>query len=158
MNRGFMELAIEAALTGIRSGSGGPFGAVVVKEDQILSVAYNTVLDTNLPTRHAEINVIEKAALAIGNIDLSGCELYSTTEPCPMCFSAIHWARVDKIIWGTRIDDVGRLGFNEMFISPEKMKKLGRSEVKVEGPFMRKECLEVLKAWSQMPEDRKIIY
>ncbi len=154
----FMLLAIEEALRGINSGAGGPFGAVIVKEDRVLAVSHNTVLKDGLPTRHAEVNAIEKAARALKSHDLSGCEIYSTTQPCPMCFSAIHWARLDRLVWGTTIDDVSELGFNEMTVTPIQLKNSSGSEVEIEGPFLQAECRELLEKWSRLPEDLRGIY
>jgi len=110
----FMTMAIEEAYAGVKAGHGGPFGAVVVKDGEVLSMAHNTVLEDNDPTQHAEIRAISFAARRLGTYDLTGCSIYSTTEPCPMCFSAIHWASIDRLIFGTDIDDVRKLGFNEL--------------------------------------------
>lgn len=153
-----MLLAIEEALKGINSGYGGPFGAVIVKEDRILASAHNTVLKEGLPTRHAEINAIERAARVLKSYDLSGCEIYSTTQPCPMCFSAIHWSRLDKIIWGTTISDVSELGFNELTMTPAQFKKVSGSQVKIKSPFLQRECLELLDKWSLLPEELRVTY
>ncbi|MFH1665403.1 MAG: deaminase, partial [Candidatus Omnitrophota bacterium] len=90
-----------------------------------------------------------------GTYDLSGCEIYSTTEPCPMCFSAIHWARIHKLIYGTSIDDVRKLGFNELTIPAARMKREGGSPVKMEPGFMRAECEQLLKFWETLP-DKKV--
>ena len=147
----YMKLAIEEAEEGIKRGEGGPFGAVVVEEGEVLSKAHNTVLKDNDPTRHAEIKAISEAAGKKGSFDLSGCVIYSTTEPCPMCFSAIHWARISRIVYGTGIEDVKRLGFNELAISAAGMKEKGASDVEITGSFMRAECIELLKKWEALP-------
>jgi guanine deaminase len=147
----FMSIAIEEAQSGSGSGEGGPFGAVIVKGDEVLAKAYNSVLGDNDPTRHAEIKAISAASAKLGTYDLSGCEIYSTTEPCPMCFSAIHWAKIGRVIYGTGIEDVRKLGFNELTISASEMKKKGGSPVDVVGDFMRAECEELLKFWSGLP-------
>ncbi len=149
-----MKIAIEEAYAGIKHGHGGPFGAVIVKDGEILSRAHNTVLLDGDPTRHAETRAISIAAKKLGTYDLTGCEIYSTTESCPMCFSAVHWARIDRIIYGTQIDDVKKLGFNELTISSEHMKEKGASNVALSGGFMRRACEELLEAWDSMSEKR----
>ena len=151
----YMKLAIEEATGGIKSGDGGPFGAVIVKSGEILASSHNTVLKNNDPTQHAEINVISLSSGKLDSYDLSGCVLYSTTEPCPMCFSAIHWARIDRVVYGTNIEDVAKLGFNELSIPVSKMKEQGPSSVEITPDFMRDECLELLSFWSTLP-DRKV--
>ena len=117
-----MKAAIQAAEKGMRKGEGGPFGACIVKGNKILAAAHNEVLKKDA-TCHAEINAIRAASRKIKNFDLSGCEIYTTTEPCPMCFAAIHWARIKRVVYGTRIGDVAKRGFNELSISSGAMKK-----------------------------------
>lgn len=152
----FMSRAIEEAYSGVKSGDGGPFGVVIVKHGEVISSAHNTVLRDNDPTRHAEINAIREAAKKEGTYDLSGLEIYSTTEPCPMCFSAVHWARIDRLIYGTRIEDVKKLGFNELTIPVSRMKEEGSSEVEIEAGFMLEECEELLRFWDSLPN--KVVY
>ncbi|MDD4956231.1 MAG: nucleoside deaminase [Candidatus Omnitrophica bacterium] len=146
-----MNVAIQEALNGIRGGSGGPFGAVLVKDGKIIASAHNSVLEQKDPTRHAEINAISLAAGEIGSHDLSGCVIYSTTEPCPMCFAAIHWARIERLVYGTDIEDVKKLGFNELCISSMHMKEKGLSPVRIEPGFMREECMAILVEWKNTP-------
>ena len=146
----FMAMAIEEARSGIEAGHGGPFGVVIVYDGEVLSRAHNRVLIDNDPTRHAEINAISLASRKLGTYDLSGCVLYSTTEPCPMCFSAIHWARIKRVVYGMDISDVKRLGFNELTIPCAWMKDKGGSSVEVAGDFMRTECEALLEAWKDM--------
>ena len=146
-----MRLAIQEARKNLKATDGGPFGACIVKNNKVLAIARNQVLKKDA-TCHAEINVIREASRKIGDFDLSGCQLYSTTEPCPMCFAAIHWARIGKIIYGTSIADVKRLGFNELAISNKKMKALGRSGVKIVKGFMVGECRRLLKDWDSLLE------
>ena len=139
--------AIQSAEKGIRRGEGGPFGAAIVKSGKILAVAHNTVLKNQDATCHSEVNAIRIASKKLRKFDLKGCVIYSTTEPCPMCFSAIHWARIDKVIFGTRIRDVQKRGFNELSIPAARMRKSGKSRVKIQSGFMKQECLELLKKW-----------
>ena len=96
----FMEEAVREALVGVRAGDGGPFGAVVVQNGKVISRAHNEVLSSNDPTAHAEILAIRKASSVLKRYDLSDCVIYTTCEPCPMCFAAIHWSRIKRIFFG----------------------------------------------------------
>jgi len=149
-----MRLAIKEAQKNLKNLDGGPFGACIVKGSQILSVARNTVLK-NDATCHAEINAIRLASKKLNNFDLSGCVIYSTTEPCPMCFSAIHWARIEAVAYGTSIQDVNNRGFNELRITAAQLKRLGKSEVRVFPAFLRDECEGLLRKWDRL-EDKKV--
>lgn len=143
-----MEEAIKEAKKGVRKGD-SPFGACIVKNGKVISVGHSTVLSDRDATCHAEINAIRKACRKLKSHKLNGCTIYSTTEACPMCFSAIHWAEIDRIIFGTKIRDVQKLGFSELTIKDRKMKKLGHSPVKIKAGHMRKECLELLEYWKK---------
>ena len=149
-----MKLAIREARKNLKSMYGGPFGACIVKGSRILAIARNSVLK-NDATCHAEINAIRKASKRIKNFNLSGCIIYSTTEPCPMCFSAIHWARIGVIAYGTSISNVSKRGFNELRIPNFKLKAIGKSKVKVSGAFLRRECKKLLEDWDKL-EDKKL--
>ncbi|MBK4731287.1 nucleoside deaminase [Oxynema sp. CENA135] len=143
----FMQQAIAKALEGIHKGQ-TPFGACIVRgESEIVSCVHNIVWDSTDITAHAEIHAIRDACRVLDTVDLSGCTIYSTCEPCPMCFSACHWAKLDKIVFGTRIADAKALGFSELSISCEQMKQLGGSAIALHGDFMRAESLEVFKTW-----------
>ena len=149
----FMRLAIKEARKNIKSMEGGPFGACIVKNGRVLAVARNTVLKSDA-SAHAEINAIRMASRKLKDFDLSGCTIYSTTEPCPMCCSAIHWANIEKVVYGTKISDACKIGFNELSISCKKMKKEGRSKVKLSNSCLRKECLKLLKDWAVLKNKR----
>ncbi|MFA5275862.1 MAG: nucleoside deaminase [Candidatus Omnitrophota bacterium] len=149
INKKYMRLAIKEAGRNLKKMDGGPFGACIVRRGKILAVTRNTVLK-NDATAHAEINAIRKASKRLKNFDLSGAVIYSTTEPCPMCFSAIHWARISAIFYGTSISDAERIGFNELKISNFKIKRLGKSRVRITKGFMLKECRELLKGWDAL--------
>lgn len=149
----FMRLAVREARKNLRTGAGGPFGACIVKQDKVLAVSRNTVLKEDA-TCHAEVNAIRAASKKLKGFDLSGCVIYSTTEPCPMCFAAIHWARLKGVIYGTSIADVHKRGFNELNISAEKLKRIGKSGVRVHKNFLRQECLGLLKDWDACPKKR----
>lgn len=153
--RKWMEHALKTAYEGIRKAEGGPFGAAIVRGKQLIAVGHNTVLKENDATCHAEINAIRAASRKLKRYDLSDCVIYSTTEPCSMCFSAIHWARFRHVFFGTSFLDVARRGFNELYIPSRKMKREGKSPVGITSPFMRKECLALLKDWDQRA-DKKI--
>ncbi len=150
-----MRLAIKEAKKNIKLMDGGPFGACIVKENKVLSVCRNTVLSSDA-TAHAEINAIRSASKAIGSFDLSGAVIYSTTEPCPMCFSAIHWAKIGQIVYGTGISDAKKIGFNELPISLATMKKSGKSQIKVYQKFLYDECKQLFIEWSK--QDKKQLY
>jgi guanine deaminase len=144
----YMRLALAAATRTLANGDGGPFGACIVIQDKILAVAHNTVLRHDA-TCHAEINAIREASRILGTHNLSGCVIYSTTEPCPMCFSAIHWAGIERIVYGTRIKDVQSLGFRELPISNRTMKRQGKSTIKLTRGFLRTECQDLLTQWQK---------
>lgn len=146
----FMQRAIDMARSGCKAGFGGPFGACIVKNNKVVAASCNTVLKDSDPTAHAEINAIRKTAKILKTHDLSGCDIYSTTEPCPMCFAAIHWAKIKNIVYGTKISDVSKRGFNELNISTNTMRKNGNVAMNITGNFMRKQCQELLKFWDNL--------
>lgn len=115
----FMSLAVAEARAGIRSKHGGPFGAVVVKDGKIIASGHNCVLKNNDSTCHGEIAVIREAEKKLETFDLSGCELYTTAEPCPMCLAAILWANISKVYYGCSVEDTAKIGFRD-----EKFEKL----------------------------------
>jgi len=153
LEKKYMRLAIQEARKNLKTGHGGPFGACIVRDGKVIALERNKVLVSDA-TAHAEINAIRSASRKIGNFDLSGSVIYSTTEPCPMCFSAIHWARLEAVIYGTTIADVKKLGFNELRISSRKMQTSGKSDVRISSGFLRKECLKLLKDWDASPDKR----
>ncbi|NNF59217.1 MAG: nucleoside deaminase [Rhodothermaceae bacterium] len=142
-----MRLAIEKAIAGVKAG-GSPFGACIVRDGEVVACVHNVVWQTTDITAHAEVHGIREACRALATIDLSGCTVYTTTEPCPMCFSAIHWAHCDRIVYGTSIADAQAAGFRELTISNETMKELGGSTVEIEGAFLREECLAAFDAFN----------
>ncbi len=139
----FMTFAIEVCQTGMQNGQ-APFGAAVVRDGVLLAASHNTNAQANLPTRHAEINAIEMACETIGARDLSGCVLYATCEPCPMCFAAAHWAGVARIVFGATIADADAAGFRQLWVSCAAMKSQGKSAILLEGPVMREVCRALL--------------
>jgi len=147
MHKKYMRYALRQARKNLSYARGGPFGACIVKGSKVIALGHNSVL-TNDPTAHAEINAIRSAAKKLKSYDLSGCVIYSTTEPCPMCFSAIHWARIDTVVYGNTIADAKKTGFHELSIPAKAMKRLGGSSVKVIGPFLLSECNQVFREWA----------
>jgi guanine deaminase len=150
-NPDFMRRALDEARAHLAAMDGGPFGACLVRGDEVLAAAHNTVLRDLDPTCHAETTAIRLAALKLQSYDLSGCEIYSTTEPCPMCFAAIHWARLGRVIYGTAIGEVAQLGFNELTIGSRQMQALGRSPVVIYSGFLVDECRRLLTDWARLP-------
>ncbi|MDD5429645.1 MAG: nucleoside deaminase [Candidatus Omnitrophica bacterium] len=147
----YMLLAIKEAEKNYTKLEGGPFGACIVKKGgSVIAVSRNTVLK-NDAICHAEINAIRLASKKLKTFDLSSCIMYSTTEPCPMCFSAIHWARIDKIIYGASMADAKKAGFNELSITAKKVKLLGKSRVKIQGGFMSGQCRKLFTVWKGLP-------
>jgi tRNA(Arg) A34 adenosine deaminase TadA len=123
-----MSKAIDCSEYGMNNNYGGPFGAVIVKDGEIIAEGFNNVTSSNDPTAHAEITAIRNACKKLGTFDLSGCELYTSCEPCPMCLAAIYWARIEKIYYGNTKEDAADIGFDDDFIYKEFEKdKFNRS-------------------------------
>jgi len=144
----FMRLAIGKAMQGIKKGQ-TPFGACIVKKGRAISCEHNIVWQSTDITAHGEICAIRSACKALKSIDLSGCTIYSTCEPCPMCFAACHWAGIDKIIYGAEIKDANKAGFNELKISNNEMKKKGKSTVKIQKDLLSSECKKLFDEWEK---------
>lgn len=150
----YMGLAIEVARRGVEAGQ-SPFGSVIVRDGTVVAAGHNTVWKTCDPTAHAEVNTIRAAAAAMGTIDLSGTTLYSTCEPCPMCLTAIHWAKIDRVVYGAEIEDAERAGFSELRISAKDMVKQGGSPLRVDNGVRRQECA---KLFDQFLESNGKVY
>ena len=127
-----MKLAKKQADLGSKKQDGGPFGAVIVQNNKIIAQAHNSVLKTNDPTAHAEINAIRMACKKLKRFDLSDCEIYSSCEPCPMCFSAIHWAKMKKLYFGCTRKDAEKIGFDDKFIWDILQGKSKQKQVNIE--------------------------
>lgn len=149
----FMTAAIIAATEGIEAGQ-TPFGACIVRDGEIISAAHNSVWGNTDITAHAEIQAIRNACRKLDTVDLAGCVIYSTCEPCPMCFAACHWAKISKIVFGARIADAEQAGFSELTISNEQMKTLGHSGIEITGDFLRDECAKLFTTWAER-EDKQ---
>jgi tRNA(Arg) A34 adenosine deaminase TadA len=142
----WMRRAIEQAQAAIETGQ-TPFGAVVVRHGELIAEGHNEVWKTGDPTAHAEVVAIRRAAAALGSIDLSGCEMYATCEPCPMCAAAIHWAKLDAIHYGATIADAQRAGFSELALAAEKLYELGDSPVRVMSGVLAEPCAQLFNSW-----------
>ena len=118
-NPEFMRRAIALASENVRSRRGGPFGAVIVKDGDIIAEGANSVTTLNDPTAHAEVSAIRAACQALGTFRLSGCEIYTSAEPCPMCLGAIYWAHLDRIWYGNTCADAARVEFDDAFLYRE---------------------------------------
>jgi guanine deaminase len=151
----FMLLAIREAAGGIAEGQ-APFGSVIARRGKIIASAHNEVWESTDITAHAEIVAIRAACRRLRTVDLSGCEIYSTCEPCPMCFSAIHWAGISSIIYGAPIADARKCGFSELCISNATMKRLGKSKVGIKGGFMRGACAALFGAFLEKGGKRRL--
>jgi len=143
----FMLKAIELSIKSAET-IGGPFGCVIVKDNKIISEGSNKVTSTNDPTAHGEIVAIREACLKLNTFNLSGCELYSTCEPCPMCLSAIYWSHIDKIFYANTGDDAKNIDFDDSFIYSEINKKIGDRKIQMI-QMLRDEALKVFKIWDE---------
>jgi guanine deaminase len=144
----FMEEAIRLGAEGIQQNRGGPFGSVIVRAGQIVGRGENRVTSENDPTAHAEIVAIRDACHRLGTFHLTGCELYTTCEPCPMCLSAIYWARLDRYYFGCTAADAEAIEFADDFIRRELSVPPDARTIPAIG-LMRDECLTVFRAWQE---------
>lgn len=141
----FMEMAIRLSEENIDNG-GGPFGAVIVKDGEIVSTGANRVVPNNDPTAHAEVTAIRNACSKLGTFNLAGCTVYSSCEPCPMCLSALYWAGVDRICYGNTKDDAKAINFDDSFIYDELELAYKDRSIKCEH-FMRDRALAAFRKW-----------
>ena len=140
--------AIELSRQNMQKGAGGPFGAVIVKNDQIIGEGWNQVTSINDPTAHAEVMAIRDACSKQKNFDLSGAEIYTSCEPCPMCLSAVYWARIDKIYYGNTRKDAAKIAFDDDFIYEEIPKSLEDRKIPM-AQCAHAEALVVFKEWDE---------
>lgn len=143
----FMARAIAVAQEGMNSNTGGPFGAIVVKNDEIIAEGCNSVTSTNDPTAHAEIVAIRKACEKLGTFQLDDCTIYTSCEPCPMCLGAIYWARPKKVFYGCTKEDAAAINFDDQFIYEELDKGIDNRKIPFIG-ISRKEAQIVFQQWS----------
>ena len=154
MHKRFMARAIELSLENVRSGRGGPFAAVVVRDGRIIAEGTNQVTSTNDPTAHAEVVAIREACRALGDFQLTGCEIYTTCEPCPMCMGATYWARPARVYFAATAADAARYGFDDSFIGQELQRPWSERKIPM-SQMMRTEALEAFSAWERKPDKVK---
>jgi tRNA(Arg) A34 adenosine deaminase TadA len=144
----YMRKAVEKTRSGIENGQ-TPFGAIVVAGDRIVSQEHNTVWRDTDPTAHAEVNAIRAAAKNLGTIDLAGTVMYTTCEPCPMCLSAIHWSKIERVYFGATISDADDAGFSELHVAAADLARMGGSPLAIEGDLLRQECRDLFAFWKE---------
>jgi len=148
MNEAFMREAIALSIEKMDAGEGGPFGAIVVKDGDVIGRGWNCVTSANDPTAHAEVMAIRDACSTLNTFDLSGCELYASCEPCPMCLSAIYWARLDKLTFAAGREDAADAGFDDEFIYKEVSKDWKNRELPTE-QGLTDEAKKAFEAWKE---------
>lgn len=142
-----MNKAIELSKYGMDNNFGGPFGAIIVKNGEIVAEGFNRVTSSNDPTAHAEITAIRNACQKLGTFDLSGCEIYTSCEPCPMCLAAIYWARIEKIYYANTKNDAAKIDFDDDFIYEEFKKTRDNRTIPTE-QVGRDEAIKVFEIWN----------
>jgi guanine deaminase len=150
----FMQVAIELALRGMRKNEGGPFGAIIVKDNVIIGQGNNRVICTNDPTAHAEIVAIREACRHINNYHLSGCVIYASCEPCPMCLGAIYWSRLSKVYYGCNKFDAAQIGFDDELIYKELQVPVHERSIPMES-MSREIALRVFVEWEEKEDKRR---
>jgi guanine deaminase len=155
MTNPFMARAIALSIANVQSGRGGPFAAVIVKDNQIIAEGCNGVTSTNDPTAHAEVLAIREACQKLGHFELKDCEIYTSCEPCPMCFGAIYWARLSRIYFANTAEDAAKIGFDDSFIYGELKRHHTQRHIPTV-QIMRDEALAGFRAWVAKPD--KILY
>ena len=153
MKNKFMLRAIVLSIESVNAG-GGPFGSVIVRDNKIISEGFNKVTSTNDPTAHGEIVAIREACKNLKVFNLSGCELYSTCEPCPMCLSSIYWAHIDKIYYANTRDDAQKIDFDDSLIYSELKKNIKRRKIPMV-QMMRDEALKAFELWDKKTDKVK---
>ncbi|WP_339777046.1 nucleoside deaminase [uncultured Thalassospira sp.] len=150
-----MRHAIELSRQKMEEGCGGPFGAVIVRDDKVIAEGWNKVTSSMDPTAHAEVSAIRAACEALGDFNLAGCEIYTSCEPCPMCLSAIYWARIDHIYYANGREDAAAIGFDDQFLYDEVAKPVSQRQLPCEH-FKMEEAAEVFAQWAA--KEDKIAY
>ena len=154
-NGHYMQEALKEALHGVHHNHGGPFGAVIVRDGEIIARAHNEVIHTNDPTAHAEILAIRRASLVVNSFDLHDCVLYTTCEPCPMCFAAIHWAKISRVYYGCTRKDAAEIGFDDEYIY-EVIKGTAKQPRVEMLCTCHDECRAAFREWEQ--KEDKVMY
>ena len=153
MSNKFMQHAIELSIKSVNQGT-GPFGAVIVKENKIISEGFNIVTSANDPTSHAEIVAIRNACKILNNFSLKDCSLYTTCEPCPMCLSAIYWARIDKVYYANTRSDAKKIDFSDALIYEELNKTIKERKIPMH-QMMREEAIKAFELWDKKTDKVK---
>ena len=146
----FMRRAIELSIDNVRSGAGGPFAAVVVKDGEVLATGTNIVTSSFDPTAHAEVVAIRQACRKLSQFQLTGCDIYTTCEPCPMCLGAIYWARPARIYFGNTAADAAEIGFDDSFIYQQLAVRPPERAIPMI-QLMRAEALAAFREWERTP-------
>jgi tRNA(Arg) A34 adenosine deaminase TadA len=153
-NPELMRRVIRLASENVLSGGGGPFAALIVKDGAVIAEAVNTVFTTNDPTAHGEVNAIRNACAALGAFSLAGCEIYSSSEPCPMCLAAIYWAHLDAIYFGNSCEEAARAGFDDADIFRElALERKARAVPSQQ--LLRDEAAESFRLWDVSPNKQE---
>jgi len=150
-HKNHMREAIQLAKEGMRTGTGGPFGAVIVKDDKIIGRGQNCVTSTNDPTAHAEVSAIRQACKTLSTFSLEDCEIYTSCEPCPMCLSAIYWARLGKIYYAATQNDAEKIDFIDAFIYEELEKPASERMIPTQ-QLLQPEAVEVFDEWAKLED------
>lgn len=151
----YMEKAVTEALLGVKNRDGGPFGAVIVRNDEIIATGHNMVIASNDPTAHAEIVAIRNASAKLGRFDLSDCTLYTTCEPCPMCYSAAHWAKIKTVYYGATRNDAAEAGFDDHYIYEVLSGNIENEQMKLVQKD-RAQCIEAFKIYNE--DEKRQLY
>ncbi len=144
----FMDEAIRLSFETMRNNTGGPFGAVVVKDGKIIAKGYNKVISSNDPTAHAEVVAIREACKVLNTFQLDGCEIYTSCEPCPMCMAAIYWARPERVYYANSKTDAAQIGFDDNFIYEELALPYQNRSIPLKR-IKEKDALEAFKEWEK---------
>jgi len=144
----FMARAIELSIENVRSGRGGPFAAIVVRQGKIIAEGVNEVTSTNDPTAHAEVVAIRGGCRKLGVFELKECDVYTTCEPCPMCLGAIYWARPARVYFANTAADAAKIGFDDSLIYKETTRPYSERKIPMI-PLMRDQALEAFRAWEE---------
>ncbi len=150
----FMQRAIGMAEKGMDSGAGGPFGCVIVKDDKIVAEGFNRVTSTNDPTAHAEVVAIREACKNLESFQLDDCTIYTSCEPCPMCFGAIYWARPKMVYYACTKKDAAKIDFDDQFIYDELEKKIDDRDIQFVR-LLRKDAIPVFEKWASKMDKTK---
>ncbi|WP_263357357.1 nucleoside deaminase [Acidicapsa ligni] len=149
-NPAHLRRAIALATENVLSGKGGPFAAVIVRDGEVIAEAANSVTTSNDPTAHGEVNAIRAACKALGTFTLTGCEIYSSCEPCPMCLAAIYWARLDALYYGSNQQDAARAGFDDAYLYDELRKVYADRSIPSQ-QLLQADAWECFSAWIDHP-------